>query len=202
LMKIGINFNWNKWKKRSIIRIKDNRPTPIDILYNNLQPSLPLIPDAYNPTYIFKLYPLQEILKLQTEINIYCRLPHSDASQFWTSFSEACECEVQEIKKLQNKERDGYPLSVKNEIVDLLSGKSYSELEELHETINNDLESGTAVDVEYWENLLKELLIYKSKALAIENYVNIIERKINVLPSDEQKNMRQRFREEEEKKLI
>jgi hypothetical protein len=44
-------------------------------------------------------------------------------------------------------------------------------LETLEAQIMNKLESGAAIDVEYWEGLLSKLTIYKAKAKLDEIYV-------------------------------
>lgn len=53
--------------------------------------------------------------------------------------------------------------SVKSSITALLSGKSYEQLQELQRSIQAKLASGDPIDVDYWESLLKSLLVWKAK---------------------------------------
>lgn len=53
--------------------------------------------------------------------------------------------------------------AVEGDINALLSGKSYDHLVVLQQQIQNKLTSGEPVDVDYWENLLKKLLVWKAK---------------------------------------
>lgn len=53
--------------------------------------------------------------------------------------------------------------AVDDEIAKLLSGKSYDQLVLLQRQIQNKLASGEPVDVDYWEGLLKSLLVWKAK---------------------------------------
>jgi hypothetical protein len=53
--------------------------------------------------------------------------------------------------------------TVKAEITRLLSGKTYDQLVTLQGQIQRKLTSGEPVDVEYWEGLLKELIVWKAK---------------------------------------
>lgn len=53
--------------------------------------------------------------------------------------------------------------AVEPEITALLSGKSYDQLVQLQRQIQAKLGSGEPVDVDYWEGLLKSLLVWKSK---------------------------------------
>lgn len=54
--------------------------------------------------------------------------------------------------------------TVKGEITRLLQGKSYDQLVALQQQVQRKLTSGEPVDVEYWESLLKELIVWKAKA--------------------------------------
>ena len=52
---------------------------------------------------------------------------------------------------------------VESDVNALLNGKSYEQLSQLQRQIQNKLASGEPVDVEYWEGLLKSLLVWKAK---------------------------------------
>jgi hypothetical protein len=53
--------------------------------------------------------------------------------------------------------------AVEDDINALLAGKSYDHLVALQNQVSAKLASGEPVDVDYWENLLKKLLVWKSK---------------------------------------
>jgi hypothetical protein len=53
--------------------------------------------------------------------------------------------------------------AVEADITALLSGKSYDHLVTLQKQIQGKLTSGEPVDVDYWEGLLKKLLVWKAK---------------------------------------
>lgn len=52
---------------------------------------------------------------------------------------------------------------VENDVSAILNGKSYEQLSQLQRQIQAKLSSGEPVDVEYWEGLLKSLLVWKAK---------------------------------------
>ena len=54
--------------------------------------------------------------------------------------------------------------AVKAEITRLLSGKSHDQLVQLQQQVQAKLASGEVIDVDYWEGLLKELVVQKAKA--------------------------------------
>lgn len=53
--------------------------------------------------------------------------------------------------------------AVESDINALLSGKSYDDLVSLQRRIQEKLTSGEPVDTDYWEGLLKKLLVWKAK---------------------------------------
>lgn len=76
------------------------------------------------------------------------------------------------LEKLATEERLGVNAAavaaranaaVEKEIATLLSGRSYDQLNLLQRQIQGKLSSGEPVDVDYWENLLKNLLVWKAK---------------------------------------
>lgn len=52
---------------------------------------------------------------------------------------------------------------VEREIASILSGRSVEQLNILQRQIQTKLSSGEPVDTDYWENLLKSLLVWKAK---------------------------------------
>ncbi len=57
--------------------------------------------------------------------------------------------------------------AVEGDITALLRGKSYDHLVILQKQIQAKLASGEPIDVEYWEGLLKKLLVWKAKVCHI-----------------------------------
>lgn len=69
------------------------------------------------------------------------------------------------IDRIKASERMGVEASVavESEITALLSGKSYDHLATLQKQIQAKLASGEPIDTDYWEGLLKRLLVWKAK---------------------------------------
>lgn len=53
--------------------------------------------------------------------------------------------------------------AVESDITALLAGKSYEHLAVLQKQIQAKLTSGEPVDTDYWEALLKKLIVWKAK---------------------------------------
>lgn len=71
--------------------------------------------------------------------------------------------------------------SVSADVDRLLSPKSLLELEKLEEQISGKLQSNEPIDVEYWEHLLRNVAVYKSRAELNTVYKNIIESRLTDL---------------------
>ena len=71
--------------------------------------------------------------------------------------------------------------SVSADVDRLLSPKTLIELEKLEKQISGKLQSNDPIDVEYWEHLLRNVAVYKSRAELNTVYKNIIESRLNDL---------------------
>jgi len=69
------------------------------------------------------------------------------------------------LDRIQKNERMGVEAAavVESDISTLLSGKTYDDLVALQRRIQEKLTSGEPVDTDYWEGLLKKLLVWKAK---------------------------------------
>jgi len=76
--------------------------------------------------------------------------------------------------------------SVSTDIDHLLGPKSVKELEVLEKQIFGKLQSNEPIDVEYWEQLLRNVAVYKSRAELSAVYKTIIESRLNDLRKEQQ----------------
>lgn len=69
------------------------------------------------------------------------------------------------LDQIQARSRPGVEVSaaVEADIHTLLSGKSYEHLVTLQKQVQNKLQSSEPIDTDYWENLLKKLVVWKAK---------------------------------------
>jgi hypothetical protein len=73
-----------------------------------------------------------------------------------------CKDRLERIKSDQRLGREA-AAAVEADVTSLLQGKSYDHLLALQRQIQAKLTSGEPVDTDYWEGLLKKLLVWKSK---------------------------------------
>ena len=70
------------------------------------------------------------------------------------------------LEQLHSNDRIGVEATgaVEADITALLSGKTYDDLIALQRRVHEKLTSGEPVDTDYWEGLLKKILVWKAKA--------------------------------------
>ena len=118
--------------------------------------------------------------ELHDDIEKYLRLEQSETNlEFWTVCTLLIRVDYVSLTHSQNMmvitkdaldrikqtQRLGATAAaaVEADITALLQGKSYEHLVQLQKQIQAKLASGEPIDVEYWEGLLKKLLVWKAK---------------------------------------
>ena len=76
-----------------------------------------------------------------------------------------CKDRLERLKQEKRMTREAVDANaaVEADVTALLSGKSYEQLTELQRKIQQKLSGEEPVEVDYWENLLKSLLVWKAK---------------------------------------
>lgn len=176
-------FHLKQAKKRAEIRIKSNRAKPIDVLAINIKlisdiheddddeedDDLGLEIDVEEPYTIFENLALEEVQELFHDIKFYLSLDKDESSQeFWRAMLIVCEDKLSELDKTRNEQSVVAP-HIAQDIANKLSGKSYEQLVLLQGQIQRKLAEGGAIDVDYWEALLKTLIVWKAKVCVIKS---------------------------------
>ncbi|KDQ64665.1 hypothetical protein JAAARDRAFT_28303 [Jaapia argillacea MUCL 33604] len=170
-------FQLEQERRRAAIRIKEKRAKAVDFLALNLRYVHPvedkeesealdegLEIDLDEPYNIFDNLSADQVEELHEDIEHYLTLELDEVNiDFWTNMMVVCKDRLDRIKQ---DERMGMEAAaaVEAQVNALLSGKTYDHLLALQKQIQAKLASGEPVDVDYWENLLKKLLVWKAKA--------------------------------------
>ncbi|PHH55872.1 Uncharacterized protein C2F12.12c [Ceratocystis fimbriata CBS 114723] len=158
-------------KKKADIRVRENRATPIDNLAFPLRYIEPArddfdfdegdvdidVPEAH--AVLARASPAQ-LRELKEEISSYRTLETNAVSrEYWVALYGLC------VDRLASTGSDSRVVeSVKADIDKILSPKTFDQLEALEKQIRAKLDSDDDIDVDYWEQLLKSLLVWKSRA--------------------------------------
>ncbi|KAK7060224.1 hypothetical protein VNI00_000989 [Paramarasmius palmivorus] len=170
------DFQLEQERARATIRIKEKRAKAIDFLALNLKYVNPpteeddndddagLEIDLDEPYKILDNLTNKQVEELHDDIEHYISLEQNEVSiDFWTNMMVVCKDRLDQFKA---SERMGASAAaaVENDIAALLSKKTYDELGSLQRQVQAKLTSGEPIDTDYWESLLKKILVWKSKA--------------------------------------
>ncbi|KAF8525382.1 mid region of cactin-domain-containing protein [Gautieria morchelliformis] len=176
-------FQLEQERRRAGIRLKEKRAKAIDFLALNLKyagaadddeeddglglDDAGLEIDLDEPYAIFESLELSQTEELHDDIQRYLSLETSNVNiDFWTNMMVVCKDRLERLRANVRMGPDALAANaaVETEISILLSGKSYEQLVTLQRQVQAKLQSGEPLDTDYWEGLLKSLLVWKAKA--------------------------------------
>ncbi|KAI8343039.1 mid region of cactin-domain-containing protein [Chlamydoabsidia padenii] len=185
-------FHLEQAKRRAEIRIKEGRAKPIDILAMNLrlanepdmiEDDVELEIDLEEPYTIFDSLSLEDTEELERDIEMHLGLEKNEATlEFWRAMMIVA---TDKLDKLHtdntSRSSTGVTGAVNQDIQRVLQNKTYDQLGVLQKQIMAKLESNEPIDVEYWENLLKELVVFKAKARLSTMHQDMLARRLEQL---------------------
>lgn len=201
------DFVLQQSKKKALIRVREGRAKPIDWLAVTLgvidptrdpleEDSNESDIDVVDPSGVFEGLDLSQLQDLGKDIETYMALESDQSNRrYWKVRlvqSDSC-CFANLTKALKVICRDYQDRlepaasrgcsasSVSADIDRLLTPKTLTELENLEKQISDKLQSNEPIDVEYWEQLLRNVAVYKSRAELNTVYKNIVESRLNDL---------------------
>ncbi|KAK9721780.1 hypothetical protein K7432_003179 [Basidiobolus ranarum] len=182
-------FHLEQAKLRAEIRIKENRAKPIDILAINIRLAdegdkagdLGLEISMDEPYAIFEDLEYEDVVELKNDLQLYLTLEKKPKNiEFWEAMSVVCEDKLSTLRA-QAINSSGIADAVADDITNLLSNKTYEQLTILEEQINRKLSSNEPIDTEYWEQLLKALVVWKAKVKLRNMHTIIIQKRLEQL---------------------
>ncbi|KAK1752686.1 mid region of cactin-domain-containing protein [Echria macrotheca] len=161
-------------KKKADIRVREHRAKPIDFLAFNLR----FIDDdrdvfdddegdveipVPSPESLLESLDESQLKELDEDIKSYHTLETNPRNkEYWTALLALV---ARRRQKLKPSGPEGRALaSVASDVDKILSPKTLEQLEALEKQIRTKLTSNEPIDTDYWEELLKSLLVYKAKA--------------------------------------
>ncbi|KAF9902243.1 hypothetical protein EC991_005153 [Linnemannia zychae] len=188
-------FHLKQAKRRAEIRIKSNRAKPIDILAMNIklisesredededdEDDIGLEIDVDEPYTIFDNLDFEEVEELSHDIKFYLSLDKDErCADFWRAMLIVCEDKLHELDP-SSKEQSVVAPNIAQEMSSKMAGKTYEELTLLQGQITRKLSGGGVIDVEYWEALLKTLVVWKAKAKLNQIHQVILQKRLDQL---------------------
>ena len=163
-------------KKRAVIRVREGRAKPIDAFVINLnlieeEDRKRLLGDdelegaefyITEPDEVIKPLSVNDMKELQTNIEDYLRMEKSRRNKdFWKAITVILtDFQTQSTAAPENRAVN----TVADDIDRLLSFKTVEQLEQLESQVQAKLTGDEPVDVDYWQQLLHSLKIWKARA--------------------------------------
>ncbi|KAF4806757.1 hypotheticall protein [Colletotrichum siamense] len=161
-------------KKKADIRVREGRAKPIDLLAFNLRfidtdrdvfddDDADLHLSVPSPEDVLQGLDESQLKELDSDITSYHTLETNGRNrEYWKSLQTIC---ADRRQKLKPQGPDARVVSTVSDDVDkILRPKTYEQLEALESQIKAKLRSNDDIDVDYWEQLLRSLLVWKAKA--------------------------------------
>ncbi|KAL7276491.1 hypothetical protein RUND412_000512 [Rhizina undulata] len=185
------SFVLKQAKKKAEIRVKEGRAKPIDWLAVNLRvidkERNPLDDeiadedlDVVDPEAILEGLDEKELVELEGDIETYLNLETNKANREFWNIMKVISRDRREKSKSSAPEGRAVS-SVANDIARLLSSKTLEELESLEKQIVSKLNSNEPIDVDYWNELLRSLRVWKAKASLKKVYAKVIANRLEIL---------------------
>lgn len=185
------SFVLKQAKKKADIRVREGRAKPIDwlaVILRVIDPDRDLLDDdeeevqheVVDPEGVFEGLNDAQLGELENDINSYLALEKNKKNQdYWKTMQIICNDRRQKLKPLGPEGRAVSSVAV--DIDKLLSPKTYEQLEGLEKSIRAKLRSNENIDYDYWEQLLRSLLIWKAKAKLKKVYQSVLDSRLDTL---------------------
>ncbi len=202
------DFHLEQAQRRAVIRVKENRAKPIDLLSINLKWADPNIIaeqegkqdddddeagleiDLDEPYTIFEDLTLEETEELHQDIQMYLQLEKNDSNlDFWRSMLIVCDDKLEELREDHDRAAGTATAALnvrqdpeeRGRINKMLSSKSTDDLQQLQDQVRAKLASGEPVDVEYWERVLKSIVVWRAKARLRDMHEAVLSNRLEYL---------------------
>ena len=179
-------FHLRQAKVRADIRIKEGRAKAIDLISRNVFAESYVEFDAFvNPLTVLKGLTAHELGETRKELEELRELDTKNAQrrEFWSALIGLTEEEMNEHRKnaeielarvrgqtSERAEATGLHADIDEDVVEIVGGKSASELAELESEISEQIEGPDASEVEYWGAVLQRVKLAKKRAIVEETH--------------------------------
>jgi hypothetical protein len=190
------SFVLKQAKKKADIRVREGRAKPIDwlaVILRVIDPERDLLEDdeeevqldVVDPEGVFEGLNDAQLVELEKDISSYISLEINRQNQdYWKTMQIICNDRRERLKPLGPEGRA--VSSVASDVDKLLGPKTYEQLDTLEKQIRAKLRSNEPIDVDYWEQLLRSLLIWKAKAKLKKVYQSVLDSRMDILRKQQQ----------------
>ena len=190
------SFVLKQAKKKADLRVREGRAKPIDwlaVILRVIDPDRDLLEDdeeevqldVVDPEGVLEGLNDAQLGELENDINSYIALETNKTNQeYWKTMHIICNDRRLQLKPMGPEGRA--VSSVSADVDRLLGPKTHEQLEVLEKQIRTKLRSNEPIDVDYWEQLLRSLLIWKAKAKLKKVYQSVLDSRLAILRKQQQ----------------
>ncbi|KAH0612232.1 uncharacterized protein H6S33_010284 [Morchella sextelata] len=182
-------------KKKAEIRVKEGRAKPIDWLAVNLRvidkerTTDPLDDeiadedlDVVDPEAVLDGLAAKELEELEADIDVYVGLETARSNrEYWATMRVICRDRREKSSAVAAPDGGRAVSSVAGDVDKLFGSKKLEELEALERQIVGKLNSDEILDVDYWNELLRSVRVWKAKASLKRMYREVINNRLDIL---------------------
>nr|XP_046263249.1 cactin [Scatophagus argus] len=187
------NFHLHQAKLRSKIRIRDGRAKPIDLLAKYISAEDDdLAVEMHEPYTFLNGLTVTDMDDLLEDIKVYMELEQGKNVDFWRDMTTITEDEISKLRKLEasgkgpGDRREGINTAVSTDVQMVFKGKTYSQLQALHQNIESKIRAGGSnLDIGYWESLLQQVRVYMARARLRERHQDVLRQKLFKLKQEQ-----------------
>ena len=194
------DFHIQQTKVRSKIRLIEGREKPIDILARHI-----LLIESFNsadkeeaelgssladlenlqvelsePLAVVDNLEVDELNDLMHDIEKYLEIEEKNKGsyvQFWTALKDVVSANLRQRKSRSG----GVHKAVKADVKEMMAGKVSEDLRLLLEDIRKSIREGKRSDVEYWEQMEKEVSIEYSRSIVREVHRDLLRQQVEIV---------------------
>jgi hypothetical protein len=185
------SFVLKQAKKKAAIRVREGRAKPIDwlaVILRVIDPDRDLLDDdeeevqtdVVDPEGVFEGLGEAQLAELEFDIESYLTLEMNGRNkEYWRTMLIICNDRRQKLKPMGPEGR--VVSSVAADVDKVMAPKTYEQLEVLENQIRAKLRANKDIDVDYWEQMLKSLLVWKARAKLKKVYQSLLDSRLDTL---------------------
>ncbi|KAI3917925.1 hypothetical protein MKW98_000159 [Papaver atlanticum] len=145
----------NQDLEKILKQLREGRAKPIDVLFKHLNDLDAEVGELDEPYKVFEGLAVKDMEELREDIETLLDMDSATPMHIADALYRA-------MVQLLAEQRGLHP-SIEGDVNNFLHGKTYQELEVFQAQIESQMRSGTAMVVEFWEAVLKQLPVFKAR---------------------------------------
>ncbi|KAK0422122.1 hypothetical protein QR680_007379 [Steinernema hermaphroditum] len=191
-------FEITQAKARTMIRIKENRSKPIDLLYRFVKHSNGPVTDedemppfvVEDPLSYIKGCSINDLEDLVVDVKAMASIDAQKNRGFWGDIHSVVEDELRLKQGQSGSSLSSVHSSLHADVLKIFKGKSLEELRRLEEQIRSKIanrDSGT--NVSYYEDMLRYLVVYIARLRLKDRYSDLLKKKLAQIKAEQSEKM-------------